>query len=357
VTTDESGLWLEWLRIDPLPNLLAAGDGALRTLARRDLVGEPVASMELLWALPPAQRLLQAQQVDGSWRYPGQNRALYPAINYDLLETFRSLGQLVEKYGFDRRHAAIGRAAEYLFSCQTAEGDFRGILGTQYMPYYHGAITELLIKAGYAGDPRLEKGMEWLLSMRQDDGGWIVPLQAVPAGEKTRELWSAPPIAPDRSRPHAHMATGMVLRAFAAHPRYRRADEVRVAGERLKSRLFQADKYNDRQASSYWYKFQYPFWWTNLLTALDSLSQIGFPADDPRVRDGLDWFRDHQQGDGLWPTQYEQVKRPEVSAKERESQLWVALAVCRVIKRFHAGAVERARSHLGCKGSPRRREL
>lgn len=334
--TARSGIWLEWLRIDPFPGLLAAGDEALRTFVRRDLLDEPAVPVQPLWTLPPVQKLLQAQQADGSWRYPGQNRKLHPEINYDLLETFRCLGQLVEKYGLDRRHPAIERAAGALFSCQSAEGDIRGILGTQYMPYYHAAISELLIKAGYAGDPRLEKGMAWLLSMRQEDGGWIVPLQAVPARQKTRALWSAPPIAPDRSRPHAHMATGMVLRAFAAHPHYRRAEEVRTAAEQLKSRLFQADKYNDRKAPSYWYKFQYPFWWTNLLTALDSLSQIGFPADDPRIREGLEWFRNHQREDGLWPTQYEQAKRSEPSARERDGQLWVSLAVCRVFKRFCA---------------------
>jgi hypothetical protein len=40
----------------------------------------------------------------------------------------------------------IAKAAEYIFSNQMYEGDIRGILGNQYMPYYHGAILELLIK-------------------------------------------------------------------------------------------------------------------------------------------------------------------------------------------------------------------
>ena len=53
------------------------------------------------------------------------------------------------------------------------------------MPDHHGAILELLIKAGFGDDPRVEHGLEWLPSMRQADGGWIVPAQAVPAKEKT----------------------------------------------------------------------------------------------------------------------------------------------------------------------------
>lgn len=39
------------------------------------------------------------------------------------------LGELIEKYGFNRNHHQIQDAAEYFFSCQTSEGDFRGIYG------------------------------------------------------------------------------------------------------------------------------------------------------------------------------------------------------------------------------------
>ena len=321
-------------RTDPIPALLDSGDQALIYFVRRDLLEKEAGPVERLWELPAAQKILKKQQADGSWRYPGQNRKRYPEINYDLLQTFKSLGQLVEKHSFDRRHPAIERAADYLFSCQTEEGDIRGILGTQYMPYYHGIITELLVKAGYAGDPRLEKGLDWLLSMRQDDGGWLIPMQAVPAGDKTRDMWSAPPVPPDRSRPHAHLATGMALRALAVHPRYRRRPEVQIAAERLKSRFFKADSYNDRKAPAYWTKFQFPFWWTNLLTALDSLSLIGLPASDEDIHHGLQWFVDHKQENGLWPTGYENPKRLELSPREKEAVQWVGLAVCRMFKRF-----------------------
>jgi len=326
--------WIEQLPVDPLPALLSADDESLRFFVRRDLLGEEVGPVGDLWELPEPARILRKQQPDGSWRYPGRNRELCPETNYDLLQTWKILGRLVEMFGFTREHPALEAAAEFIFSCQTEEGDIRGVLGTQYMPYYHGIMSELLIKAGYGEDPRLEKGLDWLLAMRQDDGGWIVPLQAVPAKQKTRAMWSAPPVPPDRSLPFSHLATGMVLRAFALHPRYRRRQEVKVAGQRLKSRFLQRDQYNDRKAPSYWTKFQFPFWWNNLLTALDSLSHIGFSTDDADVGRGLEWFLTHQQEDGLWRTSYEQAKRQETSPKERDAMNWVGLAACRVIKRL-----------------------
>jgi hypothetical protein len=329
-----AGHWTQQLSEDPISPLLSANQPALEYFARRDLLGQKPGSVETLWELPPALKILSRQQENGSWRYPGANRQRYPEIYYDLLETFRQLGILVVKYGLDNRHPAIEKAAAYLFSCQTDEGDIRGILGTQYMPYYHAVIAELLIKAGYGDHPRLETGLRWLLSMRQDDGGWIVPLQAVPPKEKTRHMWSAPPVQPDRSRPFSHLATGMVLRAFALHPSYRQREEVTTACDCLKSRFFRSDKYNDRQAPRYWYKFQFPFWWTNLLTALDTLSLIGYSRQDQDVHKALRWFVDNQQPDGLWKTSYEQAKHKEPTAREQEARRWVSLAICRVLKRL-----------------------
>ncbi len=313
---------------DPVPALLAAGDVALTYFVRRDLLGEPVGPVSVLWELPEPQRLLRRQQTDGSWRYPGGNPASTPGSNYAVLETFRSLGILVEKFGFDSTHPAIGAAAEYIFSCQTAEGDIRGILGNQYMPYYHAAILELLIKAGYAEDARVLRGLEWLLAQRQADGGWIVPVQAVPAKKRTRDMWPGPAIPPDRARPFSHLATGMVLRAFAAHPAYRRHPAALAAAGLLKGRFFLADKYGDRQAPAYWLKFQYPFWWTNLLTGLDTLARLGFGVADADICRGLDWFAANQGPDGLWEHGYG------VGKGARALRFWVALAVGRVFRGF-----------------------
>jgi len=322
------GKWSDILTIDPLPALLAWQDPALAYFVRRDLLKEVVSPIESLWEYPETRRLVEKQQADGAWRYPGKSYDPVSNTNYNLLETYRTLRLLVEMYGFQREHPALTKAAEYVFSCQTDEGDIRGIIGNQYMPYYHGAILELLIKAGYADDLRTEKGLDWLLSMRQEDGGWIVPAQLVPARQKTSQLWHGPPVPPDRSQPHAHLATGMVLRAFAAHPDYHRLPEVITAGERLKERLFLADKYNDRKAPSYWLKFQFPFWWPNLVTALDTLSRLGFDHQDKDIARGLGWFAENQSADGLWETGYGSGSR--AGGMRR----WVGLAVCRVLKYF-----------------------
>ena len=321
--------WLTSLERNPITSLQDGPEDSLAYYITRDLLDRPVYPTTDLWDLPEAKYFVKKQLEDGSWKYPGKIYESVPDQNYALLETFRNLRMLVEVYGFTSEHPTLQKAAEYVFSCQTEEGDIRGILGNQYMPYYHGAILELLIKAGFGDDTRTKLGLEWLLTMQQNDGGWIVPTQLVPPKERTSDYWQSDPLPPDRSKPHAHLATGMVLRAFAAHPAYQRRTEVINAGNALKSRILKPDRYNDRKGKSYWLKFQFPYWWTNLGTCVDSLARLDFDPWDEDISRGLDWFIANQEDDGLWPTGYGSGK------KSAQNRRWVGLAICRLLKHYY----------------------
>jgi len=330
--------WQKQLKFDPIEPLLASGDKALVYFAKRDLLDENVEHVETIWQLPEVTKLLFKQLNDGSFKYSGNKPDVYyPPNHYEIAETWRQFRVLVQQYQMDRSHPAVEEAARFFFRCQTIEGDIRGMIGNQYAPYYTGAIMYLLIIAGYVDDPRIHKGFQWLLSMRQDDMGWTIPILT-----RSNYRWDEiirvtstnfEPLPPVRSKPFSHNWTGMVLRAFAAHPKYGKSKEAKVAGDLLKSRFFQKDSYTSYQAASYWTRFQYPFWWSNLLTALDSLSLMGYSKDDADIKSGLDWFIKNQQPDGLWPldASKKQLKTTPKSAKE---QLWVALGICRMLKRF-----------------------
>jgi hypothetical protein len=166
--------------------------------------------------------------------------------------------------------------------------------------------------------------------MRQDDGGWALPMRTgVPKGTSTIKVafWAEEPIQPDRAKPFSHWLTGIVLRAFAAHEGYRHAPEARAAGELLKSRFFKRDPYPDRKAASYWEKIRCPFWWTDILSALDSLWWLGFSGDDEDIQKGLDWLVANQGADGLWKARY-------VSGGDKDIHHWTTLHICRALKRY-----------------------
>jgi hypothetical protein len=321
--------WLQKLKHNPLTFLTASKNHAIHYFISRDLLDESLKSIESLWNLPQAISLVRRQQLDGSWRYLGGGKShLRSSEDYNQLETYRNLGELVEKYGFNKQHATIEKAASFLFLHQTEEGDFRGIYGTQYSPNYSAAIMELLIKAGYGADTRIERGFQWLLSMRQDDGGWAIPLRTASLVSFSTSVFQKATIQPNRAKPFSHLVTGIVLRAFAAHAKYRSSKEAKKAGELLASRFFRRDTYPDRQNAEFWFKFSYPFWQTDLLSTLEALSLIGFNAENPQIKKAIDWFVIKQQQNGAW-------KLKLVRGKDKDLDLWITLAICRVFKKFY----------------------
>jgi hypothetical protein len=312
-----------------LPARLAALENpAIAYFARRDLLDEDAGPVSALWELKEARRIVARQNLDGSWRYPGAQARIRSQENYDQIETFRQVAILVEMFGFAREHPALARAAEYLFSCQTREGDFRGIYGHQYATTYAGAIMELLIKAGYADDPRVAKGFAWLLSARQDDGGWAVPLRTarVPYSESVDVDRYPTPIVPVTSRPSSHLATGMVLRAFAAHPSLRKSGEARRAATWFVSRLYRRDAYPDRGDPAYWERVSFPFWFTDIVTALDTLSRMEWGME-PAIASAIDRLRRRRRQDGTLLLKIVRGKLPDLP-------WWICLAVCRSCRRW-----------------------
>ncbi|MBI5459418.1 hypothetical protein [Methanobacterium sp.] len=315
------------LKINPIPVLLSVGNPAIEYYTRRDLLGEEVGPVEELWQLPSVLRILRKQEKNGYWKYPGKIREdIRSRDDYNQVETYRVLGELVCKYGLNRSHRQIQKSAEYFFNCQTIEGDFRGIYGNQYATTYSPAIMELLIKAGYSNDHRIKKGFQWLISMRQEDGGWVIPFRT--SGRNIKEtLLASEPDLPDRGKPFSHLVTGMVLRAFAAHQEYRGSEEAKKAANLLARRFFQADKYPDRKDKKYWERVSYPFWFTDIISAMDSLSLLDIKMDNHHIQDGLDFLIKKQNNKGLFDLKI-------VRGSDKDLKYWICLAICRLFKRY-----------------------
>ena len=319
--------WQRFLKYDPLPQFDNATDSALQFQVIRNLKGKGSGPISSLWKLPPVLKILRKQQEDGFWKYPKKKEDPREVSGYSQLETFRQLGILVEKYLLTKNHSAVQKAAEFLFTCQTEEGDFRGIYLDQYSPNYTAAYLEILIKAGFANEPQVERGLQWLLSLRQDDGGWVVPLRT----EHLRwgEVKSLnEPVQPRREKASSHMVTGVVLRAFAAHSAYLGNSDILHAGELLASRIFKADNYTDRKAPDYWTRITFPFWFTDILSALDSLSRFGFSSNHPNISEAIDWFVEQQKEDGSWSLHM--LK----GGGDSNYKYWIALVICRMLDRF-----------------------
>lgn len=324
--SSDSNIWKKYLKFSPLSPLILSENKAINYFVRRDILEDDPGNIESLWEMPQVISLLNRQQNDGSWNYSGNKEKIRSKMNYNQLETYRVLRILVDKYGLNNTNNGISKAAEFLFSFQSEEGDFRGIYENQYTPNYSAAIMEILIKSGYGKDYRIDQGIKWLISMRQNDGGWAIPFRTV--GKNIKDTLSdEKPLLNNPEKKSSHLITGIVLRAFAAHDHYRKSIEARNAAGFLKSQFFKKDYYPDHCTPDYWEKLCYPFWWTDIVSSLDSLSKLRFTIEDPDIRKGLKYLIQNQRPDGTWKVYYGLPKDP-------DNNLWITLAICRLFKKY-----------------------
>jgi hypothetical protein len=150
--------------------------------------------------------------------------------------------------------------------------------------HFQGWALAALSRAGFEADPRVDKGYQFLLSIRQDDGGWAW------RGVRTDSA----------ARPSSHLVTGMVLRAFAASKDRRSSREARRAAELLATRFLQPDRYEDRKAPAFWENLVEPRYYTDVLDALDAITSIGLGKENSGVRTAEAYLRSRQSRDGLW---------------------------------------------------------
>ena len=317
------GNWENRFKYDPSLPLRKTDDIAVRYSFEIEIIEKTDLQLKDVWQSKPAQAALRKQQPNGSWKYTAQ--PTWSKLDYDQYETFRRLADLVEKYRFSKDHPSIVKIADYFFQFLMPEGDIRGIYGNQTSPNYTAAILELLLKAGFLVDNRIRKSIDGLLGSRQNDGGWALALRT--QGQNLSAFDRDETIEADLAKPSSAMVTGVVLRALTAHPKYRERPETKTAGRIIADSIFTPDTYPDRRGAEYWTRFTYPFVYTDLISALDSLSQIDGFENHPRVQEGLKWIEDQQANDGTFNLR---ITRGDKQAQK----LWMTLAICRIYKRM-----------------------
>lgn len=327
--------WLNSLKYNPIEPLVGSDNSAIIYFTTRDLLNKREQLINCIWDLPEVKKIIKGQMNDGHWKT--KKKKTDTLQNYQLIETWKQLRFLVEKYEMNKNQQCIEKASGYIFSCQSAEGDIRGFLGNQYAAYYTGAVLGLLIKAGYENDGRVQKGIEWLLSVRQNDGGWIgsplitlswaEQIKMITKNRETLKQW-------DKAKPLCLNSTGMIIRAFASHNVYRTTQAAKTAAHLLKRNFFRENNYQSYKHKDHWLFFQFPYWWNNLVSALDSVSLIFPDKDDADIRNAVNWLTEHQEKNGLWKISYSGIHSNTQTSKTREAQLWITLVICRILKRL-----------------------
>ena len=255
---------------------------------------------------------MAAQEADGAWRR-GDLAWQGDAQRMTMLALMR-LGYL----GFGREHPAVARGAAYLFSCQRADGawgpprsyqESDDNEGYSMVPLQTALPLRALAMCGYAGDPRAERGYQWLLARRLVDGTWPTGI----AGGGTYGY-----VAGYRKMPHSRWGcrsnTTGVLLCLAHHPERRSGLEARRALDLLLGR-------ETREASSLGHEvsrligatptrgFMTYYGRFDLGQILDLAWRIGATLSDARVADIVTFVQGLQGKYGLWHIEPPQASR------------------------------------------------
>lgn len=307
--------WAALLLADPSPSLRLL---VLRDLIMRPETDEEVQELELLQDTDPyVTRFLDLQNEDGSFRSGESGGRILGKIRLTA-QALMGLGY----FGLSPDNPTIRRGAEYLFSQQQPNGSFPlefqgavldGGMVDEDVKYHmiplQTALPLLgLAWAGYASDPRAEKGYEWLLAEELPQGGW-------PSGRHADQY-----IFAGGYRRLAHSKFGCrtnttaAVSALALHPTRRLSSSARRGLDLLLA-------HEQRQAQSLGFEvariigaepprgaFTY-FRRYDVAQILDLSWRIGASLEDPRVMDNVSFVRDLQGEYGLW--EYERY--PEAS--------------------------------------------
>jgi len=311
--------------------LLARGNLPILYWLKKDILEVPIdREHKNLKKYASRIRIVDNQKENGAWcrkKYDGPPQ--WEKTHY-IVETLRK-AFLLYNYGCQPDDDEVQKLVEFLYSTQSKEGDFRGAYLNEYAPTYHALTLNALCIFGFQDDPRTQKAYRWVIRNRQDDGGWVIPYRTIKK-EDLRKRYNfeaqlkLKPVKADATQPYSHLVTGMVLRALASSAHWRHRKETRRAGELLTARFFKADKYEDRRRPNFWTEITYPFWATDILSSLDSLSKIGFSPETPSIKKALNWLLRRQKTQGYWEAGFNKANL--------EDHLWVTLVVLRILKRF-----------------------
>ena len=78
----------------------------------------------------------------------------------------------------------------------------------------------------------------------------------------------------------------------------------------------------------YWFRVSSPFWFSENVSSLDILSNLGFTPFHHQIELALETLRERQLENGLWDLKL-------LKTKDKDLPLWIALAICRIFKNFY----------------------
>lgn len=294
---------------------------------------------------PPRVKLLQALREDGTWPISKQRKAAEdggpgPPIGWTYTTMLRNLHALLQ-YRTSRDEGNVRAALELIFSWQTKEGYIPGPWTDAFpLTHYNGYAVHDLCRFELSRDKRVRRIIGWLEKSQRSDGGWIIPflmdVRSLPeySHMKFREFIDAMRHA-DKTRfeartfphiPSCIWTTMQVVWGLVEDPRSARSASIRRGADFFLDRFFTRNYHKTFYYSeTNWTRLKYPPHFGSGLSALDTLTRLGYGPDDPRMDRPIRWLLSVRSRDGFWS----QSERP-----NPEKDQWITVTALRILRSY-----------------------
>jgi hypothetical protein len=321
-----------------LPWLLETDNASVRYFTLVEIMNFPVTHPEAAGAQEDIMKrgavptILAKQRKAGYWEKKEDFyiRAKYRGTVWQVI--------ILAELGADGNDDRIRKACEFIIdiSQDRQSGGFcyrgnqiGGGFHSCVLPCLTGNMVWSLLRFGYSGDPRVQRGIDWITTyQRLDDGE-----NAAPRGwpyEKREACWG---------RHTCLMGVVKALKALAEIPERARSYEVRRAIERgaeflLHHHLYRRSHDLSKPAKPKWLKFGFPTLWdSDALEVMMILTRLGYR--DPRMEETVELVMTKQNDQGRWLLENTFNGRFQMNIEQKgKPSKWITMNALRALRAY-----------------------
>jgi len=331
--------WKSVLKADPVDWLLEKDNPSVRYFTLSQILGKPQNSSEVQAAKQEIMitgvvpKILAKQNTGGYWEAPDKfYTAKYKGTVWQLiiLAEFGADGQddrVKEACGFILKNSQDRKSGGFSawLSVKVGGGRYSGVL-----PCLTGNMVWSLIRLGFLGDPRVKRGVEWIVKYQRFDDGEAYPPKIWPY-EKATSCFG---------KHSCHMGVAKALKALAEIPAEQRSKGVVDTIERgveymLKHHIYKRSHNLSKVSKPGWLKLGFPLMYpTDVLEILGILTSLG--CKDKRLQEAVDLVLSKQDEKGMWKLENTFNGRFQTSIEQKgASSKWVTLNALKALKNFY----------------------
>ena len=331
--------WKSVLKSDPIDWLLEEGNPSVRYFALTDLLGKPcsdnavkVAKDEIM-RIGTVPKILSKQNEKGYWVSPDRfYSAKYKGTVWQLI--------ILAELAADEKDERVRKACEFILensqdhesggfsvwhSVKKGGGKHSGVI-----PCLTGNMVWSLIRFGYLGDPRLERGIKWITTYQRFDDRVLIRPKGWPYDKAVSSCFG---------KHSCHMGVVKTLKALAEILVEKRSEDAKVTIEKavdylLKHHVYKRSHNLSRVSKPGWLRFGFPLMYQDdVLEILGILTKLG--CKDDRMQEAVDVVVSKQDDNGRWKLEstFNGRFQTNIESKGKPSK-WITLNALRMLKRY-----------------------